>query len=339
MFVIQIADVTEILSFFSCFEYIVEIELLAYYQQENNVCIIISAQNNTNKKYVLKLLSNIKIDDEIEESRNAFSEFLRKNKLPVPRKYMINGKYCLHKKLNGIEFLITVEDYYGKDIKTITKKSSYELGRILGSMHKVSYESNYHLPMGNISFALKSGKTTFENVWQGNNLTILSDAESSRLNLTHSNAIEYIKNNWTDLPRSAVHGDLALTSNLMFSDNGYGIIDFNLSGDEPLLGDLLVSWYSSRYSDSFIRNVPFDKTQFIKKEFFDGYLSVREFTEKEILCFEKLSSYLNGIYYNRFVVELIKQGRINIAKTLVPDLLESYYKSDTEININECLGL
>lgn len=335
MFVIQIADVTDILHSFSLYEPIVEVELLAYYQQTDSICIIVSAKSQSSKQYVIKLLSGLRIDDIIEDKRCSFSEFLRTKKLPVPQKYLSGGKYCLKESLNGIEFIITVEDYFGEDVKSITKKSSYELGKILGNVHKTAYESNYHLPFGCVSSALKSGRTSFENIWSKNCSKIFNPEEISRLKHIHNDAINYILSVWNKLPSAAVHGDLALTSNFMYHNGSYGIIDFNLSGDEPLLADLLVTWYSSRYSNSFIRNIPFENIQIIKKQFFDGYLSVRELTKIENNCFKKLSECINGIYFNRYIAEIVTQNKRNFAKMLAPEIYENYFKSDAEINIRE----
>lgn len=339
MFVLQIADVTDILFDYSCNDEVVEIELLAYYQELDKTCIVVSATTDSGKKYVLKLINGESSEIHLEEKRSEFSEFLRNGGFPVPQKYICNNRYCSEKKLGNIDFLITVEDYYGKDVKEVTQKSAYELGRLLGTMHTLSYKSQYHLEFGNVYSALKSGKTEFDFIWGKFSNSVFDNAAIQTLSNLHHSKMAIIKKIWGKLPIAAVHGDLALTSNLMFYNNKYGIIDFNLSGDEPLLGDLLVTWYSSRYSDTFIRKVSRNDVVSIKNKFFSGYRSVRELTRIEEIHFDELSKIINGIYFNKFVANRVKQGDIDFGKKLSESISEHYSISDTTIDLGDELGL
>lgn len=339
MFVIQIADVTDILHKFSCEDIVLEIEMLAYYQELDKTCIIIYSQTSSCKKYVLKLISAGATDISLEESRSSFSEFLRENGVPAPRKYMSNGKYFIEKSIGGIVFLISVEDYFGIDVKEITSKSSFELGRLLGIMHKISLDSDYHLEYGTAYSALKSGKVEFYNIWEEYEDTIFEQSYLEKIRKLHDCRMRSLTDIWQTLPIASVHGDLGLTSNLVFYNNYYGIIDFNLSGDEPLLGDLLITWYSSRYSDSFIHKVSFDSVDIIKKSFFEGYFSMRELTSFEKENFEQISKSLNGVYFNKLVSRMIRSGEREIGIKLSKSIYENYFVKDTTLDLGAELGI
>lgn len=333
MFVIQIADVINILNAYSCDNSVITIEMLSYYQEQEKVCIVIRAITNVNQ-YVIKLLNIESVNFNVEEKRNAFSEFLRLYGLPVSRKYTSGGSYCTITQISGIEFLTTVEDYFGEDVKEITRESAYELGSILGDLHQLSYNRDYHLQQGYVYSALKSENTKFNSIWKDLDTIVFdSNDDIQKLKILHDNMIDELKVLWNELPAVAVHGDLGLTSNLMYQKNGYGIIDFNLAGDEVLLGDLLITWYSSRYSNDFIRKVPFNNVSNIKKSFFQGYYSKRELTDIEYKNFDKVSIILNGIYFNRFVAELAKEDNVKLANKLSKHIYEHYYNDDTSINL------
>lgn len=339
MFVIQIADVTDILSVYSCKNTVVEINMLAYYQELDKECIIIAAVTDLGEKYVLKMLSEESVDIDLEEQRSSFSEFLRNGGLPVPKKYTTNGKFCYIKKFDNTNLMITVEDYFGNDVKDISGKSAYELGRLLGIMHNLSYESNYHLKIGSAYTALKSGSTAFKNIWGEYSNYIFNDSTVDILSKLHNQKMINVKKIWEKLPIAAVHGDLALTCNFMLQNNKYGIIDFNLAGDEPLLGDLLLTWYSSRYSDLFIRTVPYNAVATIREKYFSGYYSVHSLSNIEKNFFDELSQALNGVYFNRFVSNLAKKGEIDLGKELSRYIFEQYYNSDSTIDIKSKLKL
>lgn len=334
MYVIQIADVIDILSLYSCNENVIAIDMLSYFQEYNKVCILIKATCNGNKKYVIKLLNIEPIEIFEEEERNVFSEFLRLKGLSVPKKHINSNHYCATITINDIDFLATVEDYFGEDVKEITLQSVFELGSILGNLHQLSYSHGYHLKQGCVLSSLKSGRTRFDSIWSELDAIVFDNPEEiQKIRILHNNKIEELKKLWNELPTTAVHGDLGLTSNFMYQSSGYGIIDFNLAGDEVLLGDLLITWYSSRYSNDFIRKVPFNNVSKIKQSFFQGYYSKRELTDIEHKNFDKVSIIINGIYFNRFVAELAKEGNVQLAKKLSKYIFEHYYTDDTSINL------
>lgn len=334
MYVIQIEDVIDILSLYYCNEHIIGIDMLSYFQEDDKVCIVIKATTDDSRKYVIKLINIELINAFEEEKRNIFSEFLRLNGLSVPKKYINRFHYCVPKTINDIRFLATVEDYFGEDVKEITCESAFALGSILGNLHQVSFCYDYHLKQGFVCSALKSGQTSFDSIWR-NLDTIVWDNNDyvQKLRIMHDNKTEELRKLWCELPTSAVHGDLGLTSNFMYQRGGYGIIDFNLAGDEVLLGDLLITWYSSRYSNDFIRQVPIKSVSKIKNSFFQGYYSQRKLTAIEYKNFDRLSKILNGIYFNRFVADLTKESNIKLAKKLSMYIYEQYFNDDTYINL------
>ena len=253
----------------------VAIEILQYYQVDEKICIVILIETILHVRYVMKLLSDKRICVEEEEKRSEFSELLRVNGLPVPQKYKVKNRYIGCFLFSDVEFNVTIEDYFGEDLKTISLGSIKTLGRLLADMHKISINHECHLKKGSTYCALFSGRVGIDRIW-GENKSILLEANLyKKVKAIHEMSINKIKNMWTDLPIYAVHGDLGLLSNVTIYNNQYGIIDFNLSGDEVLLNDMLITWYSSIYSFDIALMLSLKERIESRKIFFGSYFNNR----------------------------------------------------------------
>ena len=145
--------------------------------------------------------------------------------------------------------------------------------------------------------------------------------------------INKIKNMWTDLPIYAVHGDLGLLSNVTIYNNQYGIIDFNLSGDEVLLNDMLITWYSSVYSFDIALILSLKERIENRKIFFSSYLNNRNLNTKEQEYLYDMACIINGVYFNRFVALLASKGFKKSVKKMIPHITANYYCLDSDIDI------
>jgi len=336
MYVIQKKDVIEILKNYSCELDVRVIDLIEYYHIDSKICMVIFAQT-VNKKYIIKLLSKSSISVRDEEQQAIFSEFLRKNGIPIPRKYKYNECFVSEVSYFGNNFYITVEDYFGNDIKFITSSTAYVLGAMLAKMHSISLDNNYHMKNGTTYNALVSGKIKLQNIWGPNNGLLMSKYDYKKIDEIHKCQIQQIKEIWGILPKGAVHGDLGLTSNLMLNGNKYGIIDFNLSGDEVFLNDMLVTWYSSRYNFNNVMSVSLNKIIHIRENFFDAYCHNRRLQDIEYENINKLSCIINGIYFNRFVANVVKKGYVTEKNVLISMIEKNYFQQDVNCELRKFL--
>lgn len=147
-------------------------------------------------------------------------------------------------------------------------------------MHKISINHEYHLKKGSTYCALFSGRVGIDRIWGENKSILLKANLYKKVKAIHEMSINKIKNMWTDLPIYAVHGDLGLLSNVTIYNNQYGIIDFNLSGDEVLLNDMLITWYSSVYSFDIALILSLKERIENRKIFFSSYLNNRNLNTK-----------------------------------------------------------
>lgn len=335
MYVIQIEDVADILKSYSCESNLLGIDLIEYYYLDDSVCMVVLAKTVSEKKYIIKIISKRMICFEEEEQQSCFSEFLREKGISTPQKHKNKGQFGTLIKYYNNTFLVTVEDYFGVDIKSATQRSSYALGSILAKMHLHSQMHDYHMKNGTTYNALFKEKVNLRTIWGANNGSVISKTDYEQIDSIHSEQMLRLKKIWGNLPKGSVHGDLGLTSNFMLYGNKYGVIDFNLSGDEIFLNDMLVTWYSSRYNYDIATSFSLDEIYKLRQSFFDGYLSNRQLCCAELKNLKKMSYIINGVYFNRFVANVVKNNSDSIKQTLVPMIKQNYYQSETDYDLKE----
>ena len=334
MYVISIKDVNNILEKYELQKKgeAVAIEILQYYQVEEKICIVISIETIFHTRYVMKLLSNALLCED-EEKQSEFSELLRANGIPVPQKYKVKNRYVGCFRFSDVEFNVTIEDYFGENIKTISPWSIKKLGSLLADMHKISMNHEYHLKKGSTYCALFSGSVGIDKIWGENKNILLKTNSYKKIKEIHEKAISKIKNMWLELPVYAVHGDLGLLSNVTIYNNQYGIIDFNLSGDEVLLSDMLITWYSSVYSFNIAETLSLKERVENRKTFLCSYLNERNLTTKEQKYLYDMACIINGVYFNRFVALLASKGFEKSVKKMIPHITVNYSCLDSDVDI------
>lgn len=341
MYVINIEDVNDILRKYKIInnKWVISLELLQYYQMDTQVCIVVLAEISSREKYVIKMLSNNLINVEEEERQAEFSEFLRINGIPVPRKYKLGDKYVSYLALDNLKFNIIVEDYYGENLHYVSANSIEAIAQLLAEMHENSIAYGYHLPFGAIYKAVCSNKVGMDKIWGNSIKHLVTGVTYDNISSVHINAINKIKEMWKLLPIYAVHGDLGLTSNVTIHDKGYGIIDFNLSGDEVLLSDMLITWYSSIYTYDMMLTLSVEDRIANRQLFFDTYIKNRNLTKEEHEYIYDMACAINGIYFNRFVAYLAEKGSDDIVNKMVPYIIDNYYNIDLDFDVQcELLG-
>lgn len=340
MYVISKKDVSNILENYeieNC-RNIILIETLQYYQVESRVCVVLMIETDLCKKYVVKLISSELLCDEQEEEQAKFSEFLRINDIPVPHKYKAKNKYVNSFTFEDEKFYVTVEDYWGENLNIISLESTAVLGKLLAMMHELAIKYDYHLTKGSIYRAMISGKVGIDKIWKSSS-ALIDAGMYERIKLTHENAITTIGKMWKDLPINAVHGDLGLVNNITIHNNKYGIIDFNLSGDEVLLSDMLITWYSSVYSFNLALILTRSEIKKNRKKFFDAYICNRNLTVNEKGYLYKMACLINGIYFNRFVSLLANKGFDRTVMKMIPHIVNNYECLDTDFDIRKELQI
>ena len=242
------------------------------------------------------------------ENQSRFSDLLFKNGVQVAKKLMCASGFCTNITLNGVEYCASLEHYLGEDLVDANIKTFETLGRLIGKMHRISQKNSAKIGFSYVSAALCSGRASFSRVLEKAEPALPNCITIRQLEVMHDGLVSELLHWWKILPVGAVHGDLGIFNNLMKTENGLGIIDFNRSGDEVFLGDMLAAFYASVHKLSWqkrLSDIPVDRAL---HTFFSGYNIERPLVESERECYPLVAAMFDGLFYCKKAIELWNSG-------------------------------
>ncbi|MFA1014735.1 phosphotransferase enzyme family protein [Dubosiella newyorkensis] len=331
MSVIETIPVAKIFSEYFDIKIITRISVIDDFWEPPKFSFVYFIETIDNEHFVMKLISDHTFSRQQNEDQIEFSEYLRSKGVPTARFFpLINsdGKYCyetdLHHLYENARAFVSLQEYVGRDIKSINLINITAIGRLIGLSHSFGKSFHRKLPLNFALRALYNGKTEFDQIWSGINT---SNEVWQPLRKVHKKSIKTIIEVIHKLPCSAVHGDLGLTSNVLMDSMGtFRIIDFNLSGRCPCLLDFLITWYSSRYQQDFIGEVrSVEMAEQYRNAYISSYSKYYRLNTLEKENINILSKCLNGIYLSRFIAGLIREGLHISDKSLMIDFLAKGY--------------
>ncbi|MDN4608999.1 hypothetical protein [Sporosarcina highlanderae] len=280
---IGVIDVNKILTSYNINGQVSNVfDFIHYYNEKDKEIKIISKVEFTNREpLVVKFVKENTHPPHIIESQSVFSEYLRSQGILTPRRYVSGGKYCLSYKVNGMDVAVTVEDYFGEEIKAIDFNLAYQMGQLMGKIHRISENGNCLIGRSTIFDLLGynevSGYNTFRELGEAGKI----NAEMYRkIKGLYSERLERIRLSWRKLPRFATQGDISI-NNLSYTGGNLGIFDYNIAGDQTLVGDMvlegLLTANEMDLSDGLTDN---DRPELFK-QFYKGYITERPLSDEE----------------------------------------------------------
>lgn len=270
---------------------------------------------------VVKFIREKEYPAELVEKQSYFSETLRMRGIPTSRKYMCAGSYCTSYYLGGEEFLVTAEDYLGEPIRKVTGRLIYEMAELIGKIHRESQKSGITIGTSTLFKEIMEDRTDFLKLFEDVDYGVLDMAvleEIQRLYIPH---MQKLKEVWNQLPRAAVQGDVWIYNNLTQTKDGLAIFDYNLSGDETLLGDLVLAWMRTKYSINWENTPDCPDADELFQMFMKGYLLERPLEEIEMQAFGDVMAAAETAYYTKYIKVLVEQGRLEEAQKKFPEIL------------------
>jgi len=307
------------------------------YIDKKFIKVILSVLLETGNRVVIKFLreqNNLLYDREKIEKQSSFSEYMRQNGINTPKRYMANGRYCNEYKYKKLPCNVTVEDWCGQEITEINTEISYKIGELMARMHIISIENNYTIGY----------KTLFSAAYQ-NDVDAYEDfckiCENKQLNQSIIEQIKNLRNEkiwkiravWDDLPKATVQGDISI-NNLVCSNNELIVFDYNNSGDEVLISDLVLEGLLTAYEMKLPNEVNQSYREFIFSSFLKGYLSIRKLTEKESEFAWIVYTLYHSLWFSRIVynedslIELVKKRDYVSANRLLAQILIDLNEED-----------
>ena len=327
MIKIEKSHVQEALDYFGINKKVENILIMTNDQEERKgkkaVRIVTAAFFEDGEKLIVRFLNerefildvtHLKVTTQIIENQSIFSEVLRKEGMIVPRKYSKNGSYCMPWNLDGIPLDVTVEEYLGKPLEKFSPELFGQYGCMIGQLHSISLAHHCWTDFSIVFEEVKENRTDFRKLFHGLDMGNISEELLDDVAKYHDIRKQEVVEIWTDLPRSAVQGDLYSCNNVAMTERGIGFYDFNVAADEVLLGDMLHVWFRTIYD---VNNEDQINTWDIEKcwnDYLNGYEQFRKWTEQEQKALAKVYVLLGSIYIGRYAAELIRQKRYDDAE-------------------------
>lgn len=263
----------------------------------------------TEKKIFVCRISNEKnYPMPLVEKQSQFAMLLHSCGVNTAKKYVSQGNYCIKHLINGIEMLISLEEYIGEDISDINISILKEFGKIIGKIHSISSKHLFVIGKSFISDYIQNDKARFSKILEKASPPLPNLSYVHMVELLHDNLVHELAKKWHLLPTGAVHGDLGAFNNLMQTANGVGIIDYNLAGDEAYLGDVLSSFYASihKYLWKDLFSTISESNAFLM--FWEGYSEYYSISEIEMAYFSQVSALFDGLFYCKCAIEIWNDG-------------------------------
>lgn len=292
---------------------------IEYYNMEepHEVKFISKIDLRRHKPIIIKITKEYDYSNQVIEEQSIFSQYMRTHGVLTPRRYKSGSRYCIEYEIDSIALNVTVEDYIGEELKAIDEALSFRIGALMGKMHKLSTDGDCHIH-NNTIFDLNgydevNGFTALKELAEANKINCkLFDEINELYQMRIKRALE----NWSELPRHAVQGDISI-NNLSLQGDEIAIFDYNISGDEVLVGDMIIEGLLTAYEMDAPAYEPEDRFKLFL-QFVRGYMSVRELTKGEIEAAGDICAVSDALWFTR-----IRYNDNSIEKLLEKDDQES----------------
>ncbi len=265
------------------------------------VKVILSVLLENGKRVVIKLLRE---QDDLEKERrkiekqSAFSEFMRKNGIKTPRRYVSSGRYCHEYIYHGVACLVTAEDHCGEEITQIDTDIAYKIGALMARMHTISLENGCEIGCGTLfSAAYWNDVDAFEQFCRLGTDENLDQQIVAQIRKYHDEKLEYLRTVWDSLPKAAVQGDISI-NNLVYGPDELTVFDYNNAGDEVLISDLVMEGLLTAYEMETATGVDREK---LFPALLGGYLSLRRLSEEEADAAWTIYTLYHALWFTRVV--------------------------------------
>lgn len=283
------------------------------YREKGKIKVIARADMSQRPPLIIKLLREPEHPHEIIERQCVFSEHLRRNGIPTPERYSRGGVYCLERIVDGERVDVTLEDYCGDELTKIDIDTAKEAGALMARIHRISFRDNFKIGAPTIFNAI--GKNDVSGIDKLRSLAKIAE-ESQIKSVTYPHRLckkpelcreiiaiydQKIANAaaiWNRLPCSAVQGDISV-NNLTRRGGKLAIFDYNIAGDETLVGDLILEGLLSAYNMELVDGLTENDRPAVFRAFLDGYREICPLTPDERLAACEIYPAYNAVWFSR----------------------------------------
>lgn len=231
--------------------------------------------------------------------------------------------------MNNILVNVTVEDYLGDEIKAIDFNDAFKIGQLMARMHKISEKGNCHIGANTIfnivGYNEVSGDDEFVKLGESNKIDSEMYLKIKKLYITKLNRV---KSSWNKLPKFAVQGDISI-NNLTSIGEEIGIFDFNIAGDETLVGDMVLEGLLTANEMELAKGLTDKDRKEIFNCFFQGYISERPLLYDEKSILSEIYSISSALWFSKIeyaensLTKLVERNEYDKVDILLNEIYES----------------
>jgi Ser/Thr protein kinase RdoA (MazF antagonist) len=298
---IELDNLIEVLALYNITEHISNFCFFinGYNKKTSEMKVITKVEFLNRKPLVVKFVREGNHPHNIIENQSAFSEYLRSQGILTPKRYMSGGSYCLKYDLNNFCIDVTVEDYLGEEIKAIDFKLAYKIGQLMGRIHRISEKGNCYIGSNTIfnivGYNEVSGFNSFLELGEGSRI---DQTMYQKIKTLYEAKLDKIKLIWPKLPKYATQGDISI-NNLSFVGGEIGIFDYNIAGDETLIGDMVLEGLLTSYEMNLSFGLSDTNRPELFRCFFNGYISERPLTDDEKSVLNEIYSISSALWFTK----------------------------------------
>ena len=275
---------------------------------------IIYVELESAKKYVIKFVREPVFTTEIIENQSAFSDLLMEHGVDTPKRLMKDGHYCITYTKENLTMNVYMEEWVGEKILHFTLDLYEKTGSVIGKIHRISQKTNFQIGFSLLYNEITKGDTSFERLWTNRDHSLIPENEYAVMLQIYNRRLATIKRVWPVLPRAAVQGDIYSCNNIAIRNSGLAVYDFNLAGDEVLVGDILQCWFRTVFDEK----IEEDLSKISRKEMWSVFMKAYQM-ERPLLNIEKkyfpdIYAILGVVYYTKLLNFWMASGDLQRAK-------------------------
>lgn len=283
---------------------------------------IIYVELENAEKYVVKFVREPFFSTEIIENQCAFSDVLMKHGIDTPKRLTRDGKYCISYEKEHLIMDVYAEEWVGGKIPHLTLDIYEETGSVMGKIHRIAGETKYQIGFSLLYNEITERDTSFERLWRNGDHSLIPDEEYEIMLNIYNRRLDIIKTVWSSLPRAAVQGDIYSCNNIAVRNGGLVVYDFNLAGDEVLIGDILQCWFRTVFDEKIEEDLRKLSREEMWSVFIKAYQKERPLTDREKKYFPDVYAILGVVYYTKLLNFWMATGKREKAEDNYTYLLE-----------------
>lgn len=266
------------------------------------------------KKYIVKFVREPVFTTEIIERQCAFSDLLMAHGMDTPKRVQKNGRYCIFYEKENLKMDVYIEEWVGEKISHLTLELYEQVGAVIGKIHRISTAADFRIGFSLLYNEITERDTSFSRLWSDGNQRIIPEDAYETILQIYNRRLGIIKKVWPLLPRGAVQADIYSCNNIAVRNGGLAVYDFNLAGDEVLIGDILQCWFRTIFDEKIeedIRMLSIDKMWSV---FIKAYQKERKLTDMEKKHLPDVYAILGTVYYTKLLNYWMITGKGQRAK-------------------------